>query len=42
MKFLFIAHSLLIDFGKASKQTRGPISGPFSEGGPSPTNRYNQ
>jgi len=41
MKLLFIAHSLLIDCGKASKQTQGTINQPLSEGGPAPTNRYN-
>ena len=41
MKLLFIAHSLLIDCGKASKQTKGLSSGLFSEGGTSPFNRYN-
>jgi hypothetical protein len=41
MKLLFIAHSLLIDCGKASKQTKGGASGPFSEAGTAPLNRYN-
>jgi hypothetical protein len=42
MKSLFIAHSLLIDCGKASKQTRGLLSGPLTEGSASPWNHYNQ
>jgi hypothetical protein len=41
MKLSFIAHSLLIDCGKASKQTKGLFIGPFSEAGPPPGNRYN-
>jgi hypothetical protein len=41
MKWLFIAHSLLIDCGKASKQTKGTWSGPFSEAGTAPLNKYN-
>jgi hypothetical protein len=42
MKSLFIAHSLLIDCGKASKQTRGSFSGPLTEGTTAPFNHYNQ
>jgi hypothetical protein len=42
MKLLFIAHTLLIDCGKASKQTRGGLSGPLSEAGGPPFNHYNQ
>ena len=42
MKLLFIAHSLLIDCGKASKQTKGTLSGVFSEASTPPWNRYNQ
>lgn len=42
MKLLFIAHALLIDCGKASKQTKGTLSGPFSEAGTPPFNHYNQ
>ena len=38
---LFIARSLLIDCGKASKQTKGEIDEPFFEGGQVPWNRYN-
>jgi len=41
MKFLFIAHTLLIDCGKASKQTRGQPSGVFTEAGGPLANRYN-
>lgn len=41
MKLKFIAHMMLIDCGKASKQTRGVISGLFTEVGSPPTNRYN-
>jgi hypothetical protein len=41
MKFLFVAHAWLMDCGKASKQTRGQLSGPFTEAGASPLNRYN-
>jgi hypothetical protein len=41
MKFLFVAHMLLIDCGKASKQTRGQISDPLWEGGTAPGNRWN-
>jgi hypothetical protein len=41
MKLLFVAHILLIDCGKASRRTRGQISGTFSEGGGSPFNRWN-
>ncbi len=41
MKLLFTAHSLLIDCGKASKKTRGQLTGPFSEGGGSPYNHWN-
>ena len=40
MKSLFIAPLLLIDCGKASKQTRG-ISGAFWENGPAPFNQQN-
>jgi hypothetical protein len=36
----FIAHTMLIDCGKASKQTRGTWAGAFSEGGVPPTNRW--
>ena len=36
MKTLAVAHLLLLDCGKASKQTRGTISGPFFEGGTPP------
>jgi hypothetical protein len=42
MKLLFIAHTLLIDCGKASKQTKGTVAGVFSEAGTAPLNRYNQ
>jgi len=38
MKSLFIAPLLLIDCGKASKQTRG-ITGAFWENGPAPFNQ---
>ena len=38
---LFIAHSLLIDCGKASKLTKGEFDEPFFEGGSSPFNRWN-
>jgi hypothetical protein len=38
MKLLFIAHGLLIDCGRASKQTRGPW-GAFYENGPAPWNQ---
>ena len=41
MKLLFIAHTLLVDCGKASKQTKGQTSGLFTEAGTSPWNRYN-
>jgi hypothetical protein len=41
MKSLFIAHMMLIDCGKASKQTKGQISGLFTEAGTAPGNRYN-
>jgi hypothetical protein len=41
MKSLFVAHILLIDCGKASKQTKGRVSGFFTEGGTAPLNRYN-
>jgi len=40
MKLLFIAHSLLVDCGKASKRTKGTTSGIFSEAGTAPFNRY--
>jgi hypothetical protein len=40
MKLLFIAHMMLIDCGKASKQTKGTVSGFFSEAGSPPTNRW--
>ena len=36
MKSLFIAHTLLIDCGKASSRTRGKPSGVFFEGGNPP------
>jgi hypothetical protein len=39
MKLLFTAHPLLIDCGKASKQTKGVLSAAFWEGGVAPTNR---
>jgi hypothetical protein len=42
MKSLFIAHMLLIDCGKASKQTKGTLSGVFTEAGTAPLNKYNQ
>ena len=38
---LFIAHSLLIDCGKASKLTLGEYNEPFSEGGSPPFNKFN-
>lgn len=38
---LFIAHSLLIDCGKASKLTKGQFNEPFSEGGGPPFNTWN-
>jgi hypothetical protein len=41
MKLMFITHMLLIDCGKASKQTKGMWTGLFSEAGGPPTNRYN-
>jgi hypothetical protein len=41
MKLLFIAHTLLIDCGKASKQTKGVVAGLFTEVGSPPANRYN-
>ena len=41
MKLLFIAHMMLIDCGKASKQTKGQPSGLFSEVGSPPLNHYN-
>jgi hypothetical protein len=41
MKFLFVAHTLLIDCGKASKQTKGLPNDPFWEAGTAPTNRWN-
>lgn len=41
MKKWFIAHTLLIDCGKASKRTKGQISGLFTEAGSPPFNRYN-
>jgi hypothetical protein len=42
MKFSFVAHLLLIDCGKASKQTQGLPNLPLSEAGTAPTNRFNQ
>ena len=36
MKLKFIAHTMLIDCGKASKTTHGLRSGPFFEGGSPP------
>ncbi len=42
MKLLFIAHSFLVDCGKASKQTKGTPAGPFTEIGNPPWNKYNQ
>jgi hypothetical protein len=42
MKLLFNAHTLLIDCGKASKQTKGTVSALFTEAGSPPTNRYNR
>ena len=41
MKLLFIAHMMLIDCGKASKQTKGQLSGFFTEAGSPPLNHYN-
>ncbi len=41
MKVLFVAHPLLMDCGKASKQTRGGLSGPFTENNTPPWTRYN-
>ena len=40
MKLLFIAHMLLVDCGKASKQTKGATSGIFSEAGTAPWVKY--
>ena len=40
MKALFIAHALLVDCGKASKQTKGSFSGIFTEAGNPPMNKY--
>ena len=40
MKSLFIAHMLLVDCGKASKQTKGTTSGVFSEAGSPPWVKY--
>lgn len=37
---LFVAHSMLIDCGKASKQTKGQLSGVFNEASTSPFNFY--
>ena len=42
MKSLFIAHMLLIDCGKASRQTKGLPSGVFSEPSAAPFNHYNK
>jgi hypothetical protein len=39
MKWLFLARRLLIDCGRASRQTRGAIFGVFSEAGAPPNNR---
>jgi hypothetical protein len=41
MKSLFIAHTLLIDCGKASRRTRGQPSGVFSEAGSPPLTHWN-
>jgi hypothetical protein len=41
MNWLLMAQTLLIDCGKASKRTQGQFSGPFSEGGTAPFNRWN-
>ena len=38
---LFIAHSLLIDCGKASSLTKGQWDEPYAEGGSPPFNTYN-
>ena len=38
---LFIAHSLLIDCGMASKRTKGTFNEPYSEGGGPPFNTFN-
>ncbi len=40
MKRWFISRLILIDCGKASKQTKGKITGFFTEAGVPPTNRY--
>jgi hypothetical protein len=40
MRFRFFARFLLIDCGKASRRTRGAISGAFTEGGTPPFNRF--
>jgi len=42
MKLKFIAHMMLIDCGKASKQTKGTVSALFTEGGTAPFTKYNQ
>lgn len=42
MKLLFIAHSILIDCGKASKRTKGTFAAPLTEAGQPPFNKYNQ
>lgn len=35
-----LAHLILIDCGKASKMTRGVITGGLTEGGAPPFNKY--
>ena len=42
MKSLFVAHMMLIDCGRASKQTKGALSGPFTEASTAPFNHYNK
>jgi hypothetical protein len=40
MKFSFFARIMLMDCGRASKQTRGTFSGVLAEAGPAPFTRY--
>ncbi len=40
MKLKFIARIFLIDCGKASRMTRGSFTGPFTEAGAPPFNRW--
>jgi hypothetical protein len=40
MKLKFVAHMMLIDYGRASKTTRGAFNGALTEVGSPPYNKW--